>query len=371
MTNETNQYSAFISYRHMARDRQWAIRIMSELEAYRTPKALQWEAFPNRIGRLFRDEDEIPASSDLSDQIKDALARSDFLIVVCSPDTPASRWVRREIELFQELGKSERIIPLLIAGEPDKSFPPELRWRYVAVPRADGSTDFEWEEVEPVAADVRPRKDEGRAKTERRALMRLAAALLGCRFDDLARRDEERRKRRFLVQAGAASMAAMFLATAGALWWRQASTAGLSLAHTTAEKLAEQSAVALTNSNDDLALRLAVIAAKMDAKQGAPAHLKSHDNSVETSMASGVARRDRGFWRGLLQCEGRSNCGLYEFMLCGCGKSRQGKNLWSLTDSRIRSTAPPSPPTGRASPSLRAESRQPSGTWQPGSKRSR
>ena len=105
MANETNRYSAFVSYRHMPRDRQWAIRIMSELEAYRTPKALQSEAFPDRIGRLFRDEDEIPASTDLSDQIKDALGKSDYLIVVCSPDTPASRWVRREIELFQEMEK--------------------------------------------------------------------------------------------------------------------------------------------------------------------------------------------------------------------------------------------------------------------------
>ena len=96
--------------------------------------------------------------------------------------------MRREIELFQEMGKSERIMPLLIAGEPDESFPPELRRRRVAVTKEDGGTELVWEEVEPVAADVRPRKDESKAKTERRALLRLAAALLGCRFDDLARR---------------------------------------------------------------------------------------------------------------------------------------------------------------------------------------
>lgn len=216
--SEPNRYSAFVSYRHMPRDRQWAIRIMAELEAYRTPKALQLEAFPDRIGRLFRDEDEIPASTDLSDQIKDALARSDFLVVVCSPDTPASRWVRREIELFQEMGKSERIIPLLIAGEPDESFPPELRRRRIAVPRADGSTDLVWEEVEPVAADVRPRKDEPKSKTERRALMRLAAALLGCKFDDLARRDEETRKKKLRRQLAAAA-ALLGVAGVGGLWW--------------------------------------------------------------------------------------------------------------------------------------------------------
>ena len=48
--------------------------------------------------------------------------------------------MRREIELFQEMGKSERIIPLLIAGEPDEFFPPELRRRRVVVAREDGST---------------------------------------------------------------------------------------------------------------------------------------------------------------------------------------------------------------------------------------
>ena len=52
--NETYRYSAFVSYRHMPRDRRWAIRIMAELEAYRTPKALRHEAFPDRIGHLFR-----------------------------------------------------------------------------------------------------------------------------------------------------------------------------------------------------------------------------------------------------------------------------------------------------------------------------
>jgi hypothetical protein len=44
-----------------------------------TPKKLRARAFPKRIGHLFRDEDEIPASSHLSDQIKDALKRSDHL----------------------------------------------------------------------------------------------------------------------------------------------------------------------------------------------------------------------------------------------------------------------------------------------------
>jgi len=214
MPEASQRYAAFVSYRHMPRDREWAIRIMRALETYRTPAPLKREAFPDRIGHLFRDEDEIPASSDLSDQIKEALARSDYLIVVCSPDTPGSRWVRREIELFQELGKGERIIPLLIAGEPDESFPPELRRR-----RAEGPEGPAWEEVEPIAADVRRRGDESAARTERRALLRLAAVLLGCRYDDLARRDDERRRAIWRARALAAACVLLGAAGGGVWWW--------------------------------------------------------------------------------------------------------------------------------------------------------
>ena len=92
-----------------------------------------------------------------------------------------------------------------------------MRRRRVAVPRADGSTDLVWEEVEPVAADVRPRKDEPKRETERRALMRLAAALLGCKFDDLARREEERRKRKLRQQLAAAT-ALLGVVGVGGLW---------------------------------------------------------------------------------------------------------------------------------------------------------
>jgi hypothetical protein len=108
MAKPPSRYAAFISYRHMPRDRQWASRLIHQLETYRTPKPLQKAAYPAKIGTLFRDEDEIAASTDLPEQIKEALARSDNLIVICSPDTPQSRWVSQEIKIFQEMGKGER-----------------------------------------------------------------------------------------------------------------------------------------------------------------------------------------------------------------------------------------------------------------------
>ena len=102
-------YDAFISYRHVERDRKWAEWLIDALERYRVPKALQERGVPPRIRKIFRDEDEVPASSDLNDQIREALKASRFLIVVCSAFTPRSKWVEREIEIFNELGRDDQV----------------------------------------------------------------------------------------------------------------------------------------------------------------------------------------------------------------------------------------------------------------------
>src|SRR3954447_26456879 len=120
-------YAAFISYRHADVDRRWAKWLHKALETYRVPKKLARErGLPRRVGRCFRDEEELPASSDLSREIDAALERSRFLIVVCSPRTPASRWVNREVERFREMGRHDQILALLIDGEPRESFPRAL-----------------------------------------------------------------------------------------------------------------------------------------------------------------------------------------------------------------------------------------------------
>ena len=90
-------YDAFISYRHVDRDRKWAEWLIDALERYRAPRSLQQKGLPTRLRKVFRDEDEVPASSDLNDQILQALVASRFLIVVCSAFTPRSKWVQRRV----------------------------------------------------------------------------------------------------------------------------------------------------------------------------------------------------------------------------------------------------------------------------------
>ncbi|MGD9688329.1 MAG: TIR domain-containing protein [Phycisphaerales bacterium] len=202
------RYDAFISYRHVEPDRRWAKWLHGALETYRVPRELVKQGFPARLTRVFRDEDELPANADLSTQITTALDESKFLIVVCSPRAPASRWVNAEVEHFRRLGRHDRILALLIEGEPRESFPPaltEIRRTVIDTSAGGAATEREQiEEVEPLAADVRPTRSDTRAHVLRgHARLRIMACILGCRFDDLRQREAERRVRR-ARQIGAA-----------------------------------------------------------------------------------------------------------------------------------------------------------------------
>src|SRR5262249_8356887 len=150
-------YDAFISYRHIPRDSNWAEWLIAALESYRSPKALQDRGFPPRLRKIFRDEDEVAASPDLKDHIKEALKASRFLIVICSGFTTRSKWVTREIEIFNGLGRNDQVLALLTEGEPGDSFPTVLLERHSLAAQQGDSTQRFSEEREPLAADVRPR----------------------------------------------------------------------------------------------------------------------------------------------------------------------------------------------------------------------
>lgn len=120
-------YEAFISYRHCPFDQKIALFIHHRLETFRVPKRFASSLPTGMLKKVFLDNKELPTSSDLGRSIFDALAQSRYLIVVCSEDTPISVYVKQEIETFVKLGRQERIIPVLIGGEREKSFPEPLR----------------------------------------------------------------------------------------------------------------------------------------------------------------------------------------------------------------------------------------------------
>lgn len=152
-----------------------------------------------KLGKCFRDEDELAASHSLPDSIREALAASRTLIVICSPETQESPWVRREIEMFEQLHGRERIICVLAAGSSEESIPPILKTRMM--PDANGI--LREMPAEPLAADLRPE-----AKTKRKAeLPRIIAAVAGCNYDDLRQRERIRKRKRIALSSAAAALA--------------------------------------------------------------------------------------------------------------------------------------------------------------------
>ena len=204
-------YEAFISYRHLPRDRKVAIRLERSIEGMHIPKEVRSSAdAPKRLGKLFRDEDELPTSASLSKQIEDALTHSKYLIVICSPQTNESQWVTREVELFASLHGRERILVALAEGEPVESFPPLLLSRVAK----DEQGAMQTIPQEPLAADFR---SDGRREFSSESL-RIAAALIGCGYDDLRQRTRIRRMR---IIALVTTVVALVSMAFGALSWHQ------------------------------------------------------------------------------------------------------------------------------------------------------
>ncbi len=183
------KYDAFISYRHLEKDMFVAKGIHKALETTRIPLRIRKEIGKKGIKRVFRDQEELPIGSSLSENIEAALAESEFLVVICSPQTKESAWVMKEIDTFIAMHGKQNILAVLVDGEPADSFPEQLLTDDLGNPR------------EPLAADVRGNsKAEIRKKIKSESL-RLAASILYCDYDNLRQRHRERIMRRYTAIA--------------------------------------------------------------------------------------------------------------------------------------------------------------------------
>lgn len=206
-------YNAFISYRHVQRDIKVAEDIQKQLENYKIPKEISEKTGIKKIDRVFRDKSELPLSSNLTEEIKNALLNSEYLIVVCSPETKESVWIAKEIELFLQTHPQDHVLTVLSAGEPADVIPEVLLRREIAATMEDGRTVITSEQVEPLCGDYRlPLK-----RVHKEEIPRLAAALIGCKYDDLIQRAARARMKRMRIIASA--VAAGSAAAVGYLLW--------------------------------------------------------------------------------------------------------------------------------------------------------
>ncbi len=197
------RYDAFISYRHISPDKAIADKLQKMLENYRPPKNVgkkkdKWH--------IFRDETELPTSSNLGNDIKDALENSEFLIVVCSKTTAQSRWCMDEIRYFKELhdGNNAKILTIVADGTPVEVFPPELCNELVPQKDADGNITYVNRLIEPLAANVASPTEKEALKKLKSEFLRIAAPMLGCSYDSLYKREQKKKIKRILTLGSAA-----------------------------------------------------------------------------------------------------------------------------------------------------------------------
>ena len=190
------KYDAFISYRHCDLDKFVAENLHKILETYELPKNIKEKLNikGRTIKRVFRDQEELPLSSNLEDPIIEALKDSKYLIVICSPRLKDSLWCKKEIETFKKLRGRKNIFCVLIEGEPKDSFPEEVLYDEEVV---KGKKTKKL--VEPLAADVRGLNKKEVLNKIKEEKLRLIAPMYNLDYDDLRQRHKLRRQRQILM----------------------------------------------------------------------------------------------------------------------------------------------------------------------------
>jgi WD40 repeat protein len=104
------RYDAFISYNHAA-DGTLAPAVQTALRRLARP----WNR--RHALRVFRDQTGLSVTPALWPAIEAALASSEYFVLMASPEAAASEWVARELEYWLAHRGSERLLPVVTAGE--------------------------------------------------------------------------------------------------------------------------------------------------------------------------------------------------------------------------------------------------------------
>ena len=195
------KYVAFISYKHENLDRQWAKWILDYIEKYNVPKALVPNNRLYKLGKCYRDEDEASVGMELGQAINAALEKSKYLIVVCSKQTPKSKWVTNEISYFIKHNSKNNVFLLLVEGDAEESFPKIILREF----------------SEPFAAHGKTIEGERFRQTKERAILKLIAGIINVEFDTLWNREQRRKTRAKIIQACMAFSVLVVLAVS-VLW---------------------------------------------------------------------------------------------------------------------------------------------------------
>jgi WD40 repeat protein len=282
------QYEAFISYSHQA-DNALATELQRVLNRIARPSYKWWQWWPPRV---FRDQTNLAAATDLGGRIEDALLGSGAFVLLASPRAAASPWVDREVATWCAKKPVDRLFIALTEGNLDwndasgdfdnarsTALPPALRGRFAQEPK--------WVDFTAVREDLPFARDplflDGAAT--------LAAAIRETDKDALVGEDVRQRRRARQLAGGAIAtltLLAVLLGLAAAYAFVQRNHANERARLALSRQLAAQ-AVAALDLDPEQSLALAARAATTAPTDEAESALR---RALRTSRLRAVIRAD-------------------------------------------------------------------------------
>lgn len=235
MTNSNEspyKYKAFISYSHAA-DHKLASALQSALQSFARPYYL------SKTMLVFRDKTELSANPALWPTIQNALAESEYFILLASPRAASSRWVQREIDFWLQIHNNtiDKMLIVWTDGElpwntstgmtdwnQATALPAELTWNHTSDVKTDLTVVFQ---EEPLYLDFRKIKEVPDLSLRDSQFLdqvaTLSAALQNRRKSELIGEDASRLRRYRRIRTGIIALLSVLvlLATGAAIIARQ------------------------------------------------------------------------------------------------------------------------------------------------------
>jgi len=207
-------YYAFVSYR--SSDEKWAKWLQEKIEGYRLPTTIQHENTDlpkSRLRPCFRYHTDIQPN-ELKTELRNKLEQSKYLLVICSPRSAQSPWVGAEIDTFVELGRRNRIIPIIVEGRPYSNDPATECYNPSLLKHFPHSDDIN-QDREILGVNIHEEGSGSAYMKRERAVMQVVSRMLNVSFD----RIWQRQKRRIIRRAVFSVIGALLvLASLLAVW---------------------------------------------------------------------------------------------------------------------------------------------------------
>lgn len=207
-------YYAFVSYR--SSDERWAKWLQEKIEGYRLPTTIQHENSDlpkTRLRPCFRYHTDIQPN-ELKTELRAKLEQSKYLLVICTPRSAQSPWVGAEIDTFVELGRRDRIIPIIVEGRPYSGDPATECYNPSLLRHFPHSDDIN-EDREILGVNIHEEGSGSAYMKRERAVMQVVSRMLGVSFDRLWQRQRRRIIRRAVCSAVGA---VLFVAALLCVW---------------------------------------------------------------------------------------------------------------------------------------------------------